>query len=66
MNTRLPVTLTPDLVLKLGAKSARLTPAAGFDLAQKLIRVSSRQMVRQEVQQASARPNVTRKPVTSR
>ena len=55
MNVRIPVSLTPDLVLRLGAKSARLTPAAGFDLAQKLIRASSRELVRQEVGQAHVR-----------
>ena len=66
MNTRIPVTLTPDLVLRLGAKATRLTPATGFDLAQKLIRHSSRQMVKQEVTRAQARVSsvTTRKPVT--
>ena len=65
MNTRLPITVTQDLVVTLDAKSARLTPAAGFTLAQKLIRASSRELVRQEVTQASNRAGGTsRKPVT--
>ena len=56
MNVRYPViSLTPDLVITVGEVSARLTPAAGFNLAQKLIRVSSRELVRQEVGQAHTR-----------
>jgi hypothetical protein len=54
MKLRLPVTLTPDLVITVGEVSSRLTPSAGFTLAQKLIRASSRELVRQEVGHAHA------------
>jgi hypothetical protein len=50
------VDLAPDLVLTIGAASARLTPGAGFRLAESLIRVCTRRLIELEVELAEERP----------
>lgn len=44
----LPLDIAPDLTLTIGGQSTRVTPHIGMRLAESLLRVSVRQLAREE------------------
>jgi hypothetical protein len=50
------VDVGPGLTLTMGGEAARLTPAAAFELAERLIRGATRQMIEDEVATVEERP----------
>ena len=63
MRRDLPIIIRADLSFAIGDTVTRVTPTAGLRLAERLIRVSTRELVRQEAEQAT-RAITSRKPVT--
>jgi hypothetical protein len=58
------IDLAPDLTLTVGAEAARLTPAAGFRLAERLIRLSTRRLI--EIEAEIAADAAERDPLPTR
>ena len=56
--------IAPDLTLSIGESSARVTPHLGLKLAESLIRVSTREMVRQEAE--AQRAKMVRIPIPAK
>jgi hypothetical protein len=75
MNRRLPeIDIAPDLTIRIGRESARVTPTLALALARSLAHVAGREMVRQAAEQAQRIPSTNfpsplhqaRKPSRSR
>ena len=56
MNRLLPLDIAPDLTLTIGSQSTRVTPQLGLRLAESLLRVSVREIAREERERAEHRP----------
>lgn len=52
MNRLLPLDIAPDLTLTIGGQSTRVTPQLGLRLAESLLRVSVREIAREEREKA--------------
>jgi hypothetical protein len=61
MMRRLVLDIAPDLTLTIGSQSARVTPHLGLRLAESLMRVSTRELIREEAE--ASRAKMVRVPV---